>query len=127
MKTFEMNGLLWQVIDVPEDSPFLIDRTGRRTVATTDGKTLCVYVSDSVSGDFRKRVIAHEMGHATCFSYGLLDEIRRCCYPSKRIEMEEFICNFVADHGEMIFEITYSLLGDDALRMLPKYLERLVA
>ena len=127
MKSFMMNGLLWRVKDVPEDSPYLIDRTGRRTVATTDGKTLTVYVSSSVSGDFRKRVIAHEMGHAVCFSYGLLGEIHRCCYPSKRIEMEEFICNFVADHGEMIFEITYKLLGDDALRMLPKYLERLVA
>ena len=122
-----MNGYLWHVVDVPADSDYLIDRTGNRTVATTDGKTLCVYVADSVSGDFRKRVIAHEMGHAVCFSYDLLDEIHRCCLPSKRIEMEEFICNFVADYGELIFEITYRILGDDALHVLPRYLEKLIA
>lgn len=124
---FLLNGYLWHVVTVPEDSTYLIDRTGHRTVATTDGKTLCVYLSDSVHGEFRKRVIAHEMGHAVCFSYDLISEIHACCIPSKRIEMEEFICNFVADYGEMIFEITYRILGDAALEQLPRYLEKLVS
>ena len=122
-----MNGYLWHVVDVPADSDYLIDRTGNRTVATTDGKTLTVYVSDIIVGEFRKRVIAHEMGHAVCYSYDLIGEIHRCCLPSKRIEMEEFICNFVADYGELIFEITYRILGDDALHVLPRYLEKLIA
>lgn len=124
---FTMNGIPWTVVDVDAGSDLLIDRSGNRTVATTDPLTCCIYVSQTIFGDFRKRVIAHEMGHAVCFSYGLLDTIHACCYPEKRIEMEEFICNFVADYGEMIFSITYQIIGDDALRLLPMHLERLIA
>lgn len=124
---FVMGDYLWRVVNVPSDSEYLIDRLGNLTVATTDPSTLCVYLSDELEGEFKKRVVAHEMGHACCFSYGLLDEIRECCYPDKRIEMEEFICNFVADYGERIFAITYKILGDEALYMIPQHLERLVA
>lgn len=127
MNGFVMNGIEWRIYMVPSDSLYLVDRTGTLTVATTDPDTLCVYLSDMLHGNFKKRVIAHEMGHACCFSYGLLEEIHRCCYPSKRIQMEEFICNFVADYGEMIFDITYRVLGDGALEYVPYRLERLVA
>lgn len=124
---FVMNGILWRVVDVPPLSEYLIDRQENLTVATTDPDTLCVYLSMALRGDFKKRVVAHEMGHACCFSFGLLDEIRECCYPDKVVEMEEFVCNFVADYGERIFDITYKILGDEALHHLPMYLERLVA
>lgn len=126
LKRFLMNGYLWKVEIVSADSDYLISRNGR-TVATTDPDELCIFLSEELSGDFKKRVIAHEMGHAFCFSFGLLQEIWDCCYPDRRIQMEEFICNFVADYGERIFEITYKIMGDEALVRLPQYLERLVA
>ena len=129
--TFELNGDIWTVTRVPPDSIALIDRLGTRTVATTDPTTMCIYLSDNLRGDFKKRVIAHELGHATCFSYGLLPQIRRCCYPSKRIYMEEFICNFVAEYGEQIFALTYEIIGDLAydivIDSLAKKVERLAA
>lgn len=124
---FQMNGYWWYVISVPPNSPYLVARGNVLTVATTDPSTLCVYLSSALKGDFKKRVIAHEMGHACCFSFGLLDEIEECCYPDKGIQMEEFVCNFVADYGERIFSITYEILGDEALYHLPKHLERLVS
>ena len=124
---FEMNGYLWRVVNVPSNSPYLISRDNVLTVATTDPDTMCIYLSDRLRGDFKKRVVAHEMGHACCFSFGLLDEIRECCYPSKVIQMEEFVCNFVADYGERIFMLTYQIMGDEALDMIPWCLERLVA
>lgn len=124
---FVMNGYLWRVVNVPPDSDYLISRDNVLTVATTDPDTLCIYLSDALHGEFKKRVIAHEMGHACCFSHGLLDEIRECCYPSKVVQMEEFVCNFVADYGERIFSLTYQIMGDEALYMVPTYLERLVA
>ena len=126
MKSFTINGLQWKVVTVPHDSHFLIDRTGQIRVATTDPETLCIYVSDAIYGDFQKMVIAHEIGHAVCFSYGLISDIHKCCYPSKKIEMEEMLCNFVADYGELIFEITYSVLGDEALIRLPAILSRAI-
>lgn len=124
---FVLNNYIWKVREVPANSPYLVDRQGVLTVATTDPGELCIFVSDKLQGDFKKRVIAHEMGHAFCFSFGLLQEIWDCCYPDRRIQMEEFICNFVADYGERIFEITYKIMGDEALVRLPQYLERLVA
>lgn len=124
---FILNNYIWKIKVVSANSPYLIDRLGNLTVATTDPDELCIFLSEELSGDFKKRVIAHEMGHATCFSFGLLQEIWDCCYPDKRIQMEEFICNFVADYGERIFEITYKIMGDEALVRLPQYLERLVA
>lgn len=111
--TFGINGILWEVVTVHPNDPRLIDRTGAITLATTDPVTGCIYLSSVLRGTLKKRVIAHELGHATCFSYGLLDDIRRCCYPDNCIEMEEFICNFVADYGEMIFDLTYQMLGAD--------------
>ena len=124
---FVLNNYIWKVREVPANSPYLVDRQGVLMVATTDPDELCIFVSEKLQGDFKKRVIAHEMGHATCFSFGLLPEIWECCYPEKRIQMEEFICNFVADYGENIFMLTYRILGDEALERLPHYLERLVA
>lgn len=126
MKRFVMNDYLWKVIMVPANSRYLMSRTGL-TVGTTDPNTLCVYISEELTGEFKKRVIAHEMGHAACFSFGLLDEIAECCYPSRRIQMEEFICNFVSLYGELIFSITYQILGDKALYTIPYHLERLVS
>lgn len=126
LKRYLMNGYLWKIVTVPPDSHYLLSRTGL-TVGTTDPKTLCIYISDELIGEFKKRVIAHEMGHACCFSFGLLDEIKECCYPTRQIQMEEFICNFVAHYGEMIFSITYKVLGNSALEQIPYHLERLVS
>lgn len=121
-----MNDYLWKVITVPGNSQYLLSRTGF-SVATTDPNTLCVYISNELTGEFKKRVIAHEMGHAACFSYNLISQIRSCCYPDKYIDMEEFVCNFVADYGEMIFSLTYDILGDEALQYIPYHLERMIA
>lgn len=122
-----MNGYVWKVVDVPYYSEYLIDRTGKTTVATTDPNTFCIYMSDTLYGDFRKRVLAHELGHVACFSYHLIEEIHSCCYPSKWIQMEEFICNFVADYGEEIFNIAYEILGDGALIYAANQVERMVS
>lgn len=120
---FTLNGVEWMVLTVKPDDARLIDRTRVLTLATTDPVTNTICVSSALRGTLKKRVLAHEMGHATCFSFGLLDDIHRCCYPWKRIEMEEFICNFVADYGEKIFEITYQVMGDEAIYALPGKLE----
>lgn len=122
-----MNGHTWEVIQVHPNSGYLIDRTNKLTLATTDPNTHKIYISSNLRGQFKKRVIAHEMGHAACFSYDLIGEIHRCCYPDYWVYMEEFICNFVADYGEEIFMITYQIIGDDALYDVPRYIKRMIA
>lgn len=126
MMTFYMNGIIWRVEFVSPHSDLLVDRTGAMTVATTDPMTHMVYLSDSLEGEFLIHVLIHELGHCILASYSLLDDIHRMCYPEKWIEMEEWVCNFLANYGWQVFTQAYSILGMNALDILPGELERLI-
>lgn len=122
-----MNGYLWRVLWVTPTSEFLVDRTGDLTVATTDSKTRCVYLSNNLSGEFLTTVLLHELGHVVMISYDMLDDIHKAVYPEKWVEAEEWVCNFIAHYGRVIFNTAYKLLGDDAWKVVPRELERFVA
>lgn len=125
MHSFEMNGIRWQVKYVNPTSSYLIDRTGRATVATTDPETYTMYISRILEGDFLVHVITHELGHCVMISYGLLDDIHNTVEPEYWIDAEEWICNFVADYGRHIYSNLRKIVGDDALDFLPKYIDAL--
>lgn len=116
---FVMNGISWRIRSVPYTSPMLVDRTDVLRVATTNPKTKTVYLNNQLYGDFLMTVFIHELGHCALYSYDLLKEIHRMVYPEYRIEMEEFICNFLADYGRGIFDIAYKSMGYEAWRMIP--------
>lgn len=80
-----------------------------------------------MNGDFLNRVLIHELGHATMVSYDLLQTIHQMVYPEYWMEMEEWICNFIADYGLQIFRHAYEILGERAWVYVPQELERLVA
>lgn len=124
MSTFEMNGYSWQVFLVNRDSPMLVDRTGTLTVATTDPVTYSVYLSTSLKGTFLVRVLLHELGHCAMISFHLIEDIHRMCYPEYWIDAEEWVCNFIADFGFLIFSSAFKTLGWNALDFLPKELEK---
>lgn len=117
-----MNGYLWRVCFVAPNDPMLVDRSGVLTVATTDPSTLCVYISNTLTGGFLTRVLIHELGHCALFSFNLIEDIHRMVYPEMWVEAEEWVCNFIADYGRTIFEAGYSILDD-----IPRELERLIA
>ena len=89
----------------------LIDRTGRLCLATTDPKTSTVYLSNSLAGPKLRTVLLHELGHCAMFSYDLLSEIHSVVDPSKWIEAEEWVCNFLADYGDEIFDVAGDFLS----------------
>ena len=122
-----MNGYSWRVCYVDADDPMLVDRTGRVTVATTDPGTLTVYILRDLDGEFLTRVLIHELGHCAMFSFGLLDDIHRMVHPRYWLEVEEWVCNFIADYGMTIFDTAYAILGDRAIAVVPYEVERLVA
>lgn len=93
---FWLNGIPWHVQRVGRDSPALIDRTGKRALATTDPRTRMICVADHVSGDRLAHVIAHETAHACMVSYGMLDDVRR--FSRDHVAAEEWACNLMADH-----------------------------
>lgn len=107
---FEMNGYVWSIVEVAPNSSALIDRTGTLTVATTDPITLTIYISSELQGEFKARVLAHELGHASMFSYYLVDDIHRSVYPEYHIAAEEWACNFIADYGWKIFQVLREVL-----------------
>lgn len=124
---FFMNNIAWVVKKVDPTSALLVDRTGKHTVATTDPATFSVYLSADLQGDFLIRVLLHELGHCAIVSFGLLDEIHKMVIPMYRIDAEEWICNFIADYGRIIFEAASQILGEDAILLVPRELERLIA
>lgn len=57
-------------------------------------------------------------------SYGLVDDIRRMVRPEYWIEMEEWVCNFIADYGYEIFKIANNILGKEDWVVIPKTLNK---
>lgn len=124
MKSFYMNGYLWHVKYTNPFDDKLVDRTQKLRVATTDPYDLCVYLSQELEGDFLNKVLIHELGHCTMFSFGLLYDIHRMVKPEYWIDAEEWICNFIADYGTYIFNIACNMLGKDILEIIPYEMER---
>lgn len=122
-----MNGILWRIIFVNPQDPMLVDRTNKLTVATTDPIAHCVYLSFDLKGDFLMTVFLHELGHCTMISYDLVNKLHRMVKPEYWVDAEEWVCNFIADYGRMIFSIAYSKLGYNAWVCVPKELEKLVS
>ena len=122
-----MGDLLWRVCRCLPDDPILVDRTGRLTLATTDPETLTVYLSGELTGEELNRVLVHEMGHCALYSFDLLEAIHRMTHPAYWVEAEEWVCNFIADYGMQIFSAARHVLGEAALNIAPREVERLIA
>lgn len=122
-----MNGYVWRICFVDPKDPYLMDRTGRLRVATTDPETRIIFLSNDLNGSFLEKVLVHEIGHCALFSFHLVDDIHRMVRPEYWIEAEEWICNFIADYGQIIYSTAYSYLGVRAWKAIPYELERLIA
>ena len=107
----------------PSDVIF-VDRTGRRTVAVTDTATLTVYLSTELVPPFLYKVLVHELAHCAMVSYGLLAELHAIVPPSRWIEVEEWMCNFIAEYGMSIYESAYESLGYSAWAAVPPEFDR---
>lgn len=93
---FEINGIEW---DIERCSPMdsnLRRSDGSLTVGMTDNRTKTIYLSDRLSGEFLRKVTAHELVHAFCMSYEVYMDI----------EQEEFMADWISRYGE---ELVYLL------------------
>lgn len=109
-----IGGERWGVRIVPPLSPSLVDRTGHRTVATTDTGARIVNVSSELYGEKLRTVLLHELTHVAMNVYGLEEWIDRNVPRQSRIGLEEGIANLVADRGAEIAREVSSLLDDMA-------------
>ncbi len=127
MAVFYLNKQPWDILIVKSDDSMLIDRTGRLTLATTDPSTRTVYLSDKLHGKMLTKVLLHELGHCTMVSFGLLDDIHKAVKREYWFQAEEWLCNYIADYGLKILQVTSKMLGNKAWDILPLELEKLVA
>lgn len=114
-----MNGIPWSIEFVNPNDPMLVDRTNAMKVATTDPISGCICLSNDLSGDMLLTVLLHELGHCALFSFDLLSEIYQMVKQEYWIEVEEWVCNFIADYGLTIFNQAYNILGDSAWLEIP--------
>lgn len=121
MNWFIMNGIQWRVETVDPDSPYLVDRTNQYKLATTDPNTHCIYLSKSIPEYMHDHVLIHEIGHCVIFSFDLFEALHEMVKPQYWIDIEEWVCNFLADYGFMAYSIAKSI------QMVPAELEKLVA
>lgn len=124
---FILNGDVWRIKVVDQNDEMLVDRTGTLRVATTDPNTHCMYLSSELNGDFLVRVFLHELGHCVMVSYDLVDELREMVRPKYWLEAEEWLCNFIADYGRIIYNITRKTFGEQALLVVPEYLDKIAS
>lgn len=89
---FEINGILWTLLFVDPNSPYL-EMWDRYTIGVTDRSTLTIYIADNLYGEMLYRVLSHEICHAMVMSYGY----------DMRVPEEECMCQVMENHsGEVI-------------------------
>lgn len=94
-----IDGDLWRVMRVSPDSPFLVDRTGRLKVATTDASNKVIRISSDLEPPLLDKVLVHEMAHAITVSHGLLHSLRAHLPHEQADFAEEWSADLVENHG----------------------------
>ena len=100
---FNVHGNIWKIQFVNPNSKELLRSDGSSTFGVTDNSVKKIFIADNLSDEMTERVICHEITHVICFENNI----------SIPLETEEWLCNFMADHGK---EIIYLL--DDLLRII---------
>ena len=98
---FNINGYQWEVYMVNPHHPMLMRQDGSYSIGACDSKTQAIYLNDKVDKNFLKKVLCHEIVHASIFSYKI----------ELSVEDEEFIADLIAKHGEEIIRLTNRLFN----------------
>ena len=93
---FEINGIVWNIEQVPEYHSRLRKGDNSFALGSCDSKDRTVYINASTPAYKLKKVLCHEITHAAMFSYGI--------YMSE--DQEELIADLIATYGQEIIDIT---------------------
>lgn len=93
---FLINNVYWKLAFVSPDFPLLRRMSGDYSVGACDNLTRTIYINETLTGDFLKKVLCHEITHAAMFSYNV----------SLTIEQEEIIADIISTYGDEIVYIT---------------------
>lgn len=100
MISFNINGIIWKVQFVDENSFALFRSDGSRTVGMTSWYTRTIYLANNLRGAFLEKVLCHELCHCICFSYGIY----------MNIQQEEYLANWVSLYGREVISLLDNIL-----------------
>lgn len=72
---------------------------------------MCVYLSNGLRGLDLEVVLTHEVGHCAMYSYGLLDSLHAIIPEDTWVDVEEWVCNYLASRGREIIHAANTALG----------------
>lgn len=91
-----INGVVWKLLFVDPYDPNLFRRDGSLTIGMCDNARKCIYINEQLDCFMTKKVLCHELVHASMFSYGVfLSE-----------DQEELVADLLATYGEEIIDKT---------------------
>ena len=96
---FSINGEQWRLLFVPQNHVALLKPNGKFAIGACDDYTKTIYLDKSLTGDYLKKVMCHEITHAAMFSYNI----------SLSLQQEELIADLMSTFGDEIIDITNML------------------
>ena len=98
---FSINGEQWRLLFVPSNHVALLKPNGKFAIGACDDYTKTIYLDKSLTGDYLKKVMCHEITHAAMFSYNI----------SLSLQQEELIADLMSTFGDEIIDITNMLFN----------------
>ena len=98
---FKINNVDWNIV-FTDNLKKLMRSDGSISLAVTDWNDKTIYVSNKPKGAYLRKIIAHELCHCFCFSYGV----------SMPNEQEEFMADWISKYGtDLIYLLDYLMAG----------------
>lgn len=96
-----INGILWYIFYVPWNDRNLYREDGSLTIGMCDNNTRTIYICNSLDDMLMKKVLCHELTHASMFSYGV--------YLTR--DQEELVADLLSTYGEEIIDKANLIFG----------------
>lgn len=97
---FIVKNSIWTLEFLNPDNDIFQRSDGSWTIGVSDNSLKKVFLANNLPREVEEQVLCHEITHCVCFEYGIFIPI----------ETEEFICNFMANHGKEIIFLLEDLL-----------------
>lgn len=91
-----INGIEWKVLLVEPTHPMLQRNDGSWTLGACSNDTKTIYIKEDLDLGKMKKVLCHEITHASMFSYHI----------SLTYDQEELLADLLASYGAEIIEKT---------------------
>jgi hypothetical protein len=91
-----INGETWKILLVSPTHPGLRKSNGDLAWGTCNDLNKTIYINDSLSSFYTKKVLCHELTHAAMFSYNI----------ELSLEQEEVLADLIATYGQEIVGMT---------------------